>query len=162
MDGKFSRLNVTRTDEIVRASLSILPRNGILDKFVTDWPKIEDQVVASIEVRASDRMRNLRNTLERHREREAGDITKVLNELKESIERELNRPEPPQLGFWTTEEQDQLRRNSDRLRARVDEIPRNIDEETQVIRKRYSDPTPRTFPVAVTFLVPESVARGQR
>jgi len=45
------------------------------------------------------------------------------------------------------------------LRARVQEIPDEIQRETAAIKSRFADPQPRMFPVAVTFLVPERLAR---
>jgi hypothetical protein len=39
--------------------------------------------------------------------------------------------------------------------AHLTQISEEIELEVAVIRKRYADPQPRMFPVAVTFLVPE-------
>ena len=63
-------------------------------------------------------------------------------------------------GAWTAKEQEQLRRNRDSLEARIEAIPEEIERETEAIRRRYNDPQERTFPVALTFLVPESLAGG--
>ena len=46
------------------------------------------------------------------------------------------------------------------LQSRVKEIPAEIEKETAAIMARYADPQPRMFPVAVTFLVPERMAKG--
>ena len=61
---------------------------------------------------------------------------------------------------WVDEERQQLERNMNALRARVREIPAEIQRETAAIKARFEDPQPRMFPVAVTFLVPERMARG--
>jgi hypothetical protein len=37
-------------------------------------------------------------------------------------------------------------------------LPAELARETEAIRRRYADPQPRLFPVAVTFLVPEGLA----
>jgi hypothetical protein len=42
----------------------------------------------------------------------------------------------------------------------VREIPEEVKRETEGIKKRFANPQPRMFPVAVTFLVPERMARG--
>jgi len=60
---------------------------------------------------------------------------------------------------WSTAEQDQFRRNVDSLRARTERIPQDIDHETAAVRRRYANPAPRLFPVAVTCLVPRRIAR---
>jgi hypothetical protein len=44
------------------------------------------------------------------------------------------------------------------LADRVEQIDTEIEQEQAAIRKRYADPQPRLFPVAVTYLVPEHMA----
>ena len=65
-----------------------------------------------------------------------------------------------QLAGFSTAEQEQFERNIDALRARVQAIPGEITHETAAITARFADPQPRMFPVAVTYLVPEKMARG--
>jgi len=60
--------------------------------------------------------------------------------------------------LFATEEQERYDRNKDAMRARVNEIPEEIERETEAIRARFADPRARMFPVAVTFLVPEKMA----
>lgn len=159
-DGKFARFNVTRVQELLAAASSNVPPPAILSGLAAQWSAIEDSVRAAIEARTAERMKYLGSTLERRRDQEITDITGILSELKASIERELGRPEPSQLAFWSTEEQDQLQRNRQSLVARVAAIPKEIEDGAAVIRARYADPIARTFPVALTFLVPESMARS--
>ena len=45
-----------------------------------------------------------------------------------------------------------------RFRARVKEIPAEIERETAAVQSKVRRPKPRMFPVAVTFLVPEKFA----
>ena len=47
----------------------------------------------------------------------------------------------------------------DSLRARLAAIPEEIEKERLLIAGRYAEPVARTFPVAVVFVVPESMAR---
>lgn len=159
-DGKFSRFNVTRAQDVLAATSSSMPSTAVLSELATQWSAIEDAVRAALEARTAERMKYLNATLERRRDQEVTDVTGILTELKASIERELVRPEPPQLAFWSTEEQDQLRRNRHGLDARAAAIPKEIEETTAAIRARFAEPVARTFPVALTFLVPESMARG--
>ena len=65
--------------------------------------------------------------------------------------------QPRQLDLKFDEEQ-QRQRNRDALAARLEEIPGEIEQERERILQRYADPVPRLFPVAVTFLLPESMA----
>jgi len=130
---------------------------------IETWTRVEDRVVRAVETRSQDRMRYLENTLRLRRNKEIDDITNILEELKKGIEREIYDPEvriPKQLELWTSDEQLQLQRNIDSLEARIAEIPKEIENERRVIEERYADPIARTFPVAVAFLIPESMAGG--
>lgn len=158
-DGRFTRLNVTQTDAILSASQPMLPGTPVLGALQKTWPKIEATALAAAEARSSDRMRNLQSTLDRRRAQEMDDITKVLDELARTIRQKLGEADPAQLALWTTDEQDQLRRNADSLRARLAAIPEEAEKERQLIASRYAEPAARTFPVAVVFVVPQSMTR---
>jgi hypothetical protein len=83
----------------------------------------------------------------------------VLNDLEKSILEELadeNLPKQLSLPGMNTEETNQLRRDIASLQARLARIPDEKKRETAAIQSRYADPTARTFPVAVVFLVPRS------
>jgi hypothetical protein len=45
------------------------------------------------------------------------------------------------------------------LTERAEQIDAEIEQERANIRRRFADPQPRLFPVAVTYLVPERMAR---
>lgn len=159
-DGRFSRLNVSQTEALLSASRPTLPKEPALAALRTIWLKVEAAALAAAEARSSDRMKNLQNTLERRRDQEMDDISKVLDELAKSIRLKLGEAEPAQLSLWTTEEQEQLRRNADSLRVRLANIPEEIEKERALVASRYGNPVARTFPVAVVFVVPESMTRG--
>ncbi len=55
-----------------------------------------------------------------------------------------------------------MERNKGSLWARLDQIPVEIEQEVARIRARYARTEPRLFPVAVTFLIPERLAREER
>jgi hypothetical protein len=158
-DGRFTRLNVTQTETILSASKPMLPGSQVLGTLQKAWPKIEAAALAAAEVRSNDRMKNLQSTLDRRHTQEMDDIAKVLEELARSIGQKLGEADPAQLSLWTTDEQEQVRRNADSLRVRLAAIPKEIEEERRLIADRFADPVARTFPVAVVFVVPESMAR---
>jgi protoheme ferro-lyase len=156
-DGRFSRINISQTEALLSASRPTLPDESTLATLRTVWRKIETAVLAAAETRSTDRMRNLQNTLERRSEQELRDITEVLEQLAASIRQRL---QEPQYSFaWTAEEQEQLRRNTDSLINRLAAIPEEIQKERVVVANRYTNPVAHTFPVAVVFLVPESMTR---
>jgi len=153
-DGRLARLNVGQTEAALSKSEPILPPEPALDLLTELWPRVEPALVAAIMARAQDRMNHLTNTLARGCDREIADMTEVLSKLKEAIEEELRGPEFRQLELWTSSEREQLERNTDSLRRRAEAIPEEIEREAGVIRARHADPVVRTFPVAVTFVVP--------
>lgn len=106
-----------------------------------------------------ERTASLEKFLAERAEKEAGNLTHIMRELERSIRGELEGPGQLELQFFTEGERSQYERNRDALRARLDRIPAEIERETAAIRARYADPSPRLFPVAVTFLVPERLAR---
>jgi superfamily II DNA or RNA helicase len=156
--GRFRRFDtVSALNEAIAAARPVLPSESMLEGLMGVWPNIEDGVVRALEARLDDRMQFLGNTLRRLRDREIADITEILEELGRSIAKALEEPEQEQLTLWTPTEREQLQRNLDSLRRRLEQIPEEIERESDVIRRRYADPSPSLFPVALTFLVPQSM-----
>ena len=56
-------------------------------------------------------------------------------------------------------EREQFERNMSALAERAEQIGAEIEKERANIRRRFADPQPRLFPVSVTYLVPERMAR---
>ena len=107
-----------------------------------------------------DLTKGLKKKLAERAEKEASDIRTILTELQRAIQAELDEPDYKQMELFSTGERDQFERNADALRARLRTIPDEIEKETAGIKDRFADPEPRMFPVAVTFLVPERMAKG--
>jgi superfamily II DNA/RNA helicase len=155
--GRFARLNVEQTRRALSEAGASAAGSSVARDLAVLWPRLQDSLVASLEARREDRLQHLLNTLERRRQREVDDMAQVLEELQASIRAELEEPEEQQQTLWTSAERDQLVRNLDDLRARVDAIPDEIDKEAEQINARYRKPIARLFPVAVILLVPESL-----
>ena len=156
-EGRFSRIrSVSKVRALLRAAGDELPPPDILARLQAVWPNIEPSLQRTLEVRGQERTDSLRKKLAARAQKEAGDIEAILLELKRTIERELNHPEPVQLSLFSPTEREQYSRNQNALRARLQKIPKEIEQETEAIRRRYADPEPRLFPVAITFLVPSS------
>ena len=85
------------------------------------------------------------------------DITGLLTDLERALNLEIedsSRLKQAELGLWPENERMQLRRDVDALRARRDRIPEEREKEIGAIESRCSDLAHRTFPVAVTFILP--------
>ena len=114
----------------------------------------------TIESRSKERLRDLENTLQNRKNKEVKDITTVLDELESSIQTQLEEADQPEqlvLPGFSEDERTQVRRDLDALKARLSRIPEEREDEVHAIEHRYVDFVARTFPVAVIFIVPQSI-----
>jgi hypothetical protein len=118
-------------------------------------------LVRALERRRDDRQAGIRRMLADNADHEAQAAEQALTELAASIKAALhdNPYEQMSLFDWSGEERTQLDRDVEALRRRLERIPADIEEAREGVRRRYVDPTPRFFPVAVEFLVPRRLAR---
>ncbi|MFL9458487.1 MULTISPECIES: DISARM system SNF2-like helicase DrmD [Nostocales] len=160
-EGRFSRMKVGE----VQLALEAVTENPVPEAMKAHlaqmWFKNNhtESLMKSLEVRMGDRTTGLQKSLLDRCEKEVKDITAILTELQQNIAKELQEPKVKQLELFTTNEREQLERNINSLKKRLEQIPLEIKQETDLIRKRFSNSTPRLFPLAVTYLVPEKIAR---
>lgn len=161
-EGRFSRMNITELEDALESQKDVEPSESMKEKLLSLWPNLVTSLSQSLEARMKDKVGTLQKKLLERADKEASDIEQILTELKKAIEKELDEPDYQQLELplFTESEKDQLERNRDFLRSRIKAIPEEIERETTAIRARFSNLQPRLFPVAVTFLVPEHLARG--
>lgn len=161
-EGRFRRLNVGETERLVDAETDGQPSDGVKARLRSLWPNIEGSLRSALESRTTEKLRSLERTLAERRAKEEADIRAVLGELERRIQEELDKqPQFIQMhlpGFGPSE-QEQYNRNVAALRARLAEIPNELEHELETIRTRYEAVQPRMFPMAVTFLIPARLAR---
>jgi superfamily II DNA or RNA helicase len=158
-EGRFSRLNVGQIQQAVAAALPDAVPESFEARLRETWPSHSEALLKSLEVRMGDRTEGLQKKLAERCEKEVTDITAVLTELRQQIINELNEPEMEQMELFSSAEKEQLERNLSSLRLRVEQIPQEIEQETAVIRARFAAPTPRLFPLAVAYLVPQKLIK---
>lgn len=159
---RLTRLKVGEVQSALAAAHADGSRDAPADvqrSLATLWPSHADAVLAALEVRQRERTTGLARTLAERAEKEADDLQHVLEELRATIQRELEEQPPAQLSLWPTDEREQLERNRDALKARLAAIPAEIAREREAIRRRYASPAVRLFPVALTYVVPQDVIR---
>lgn len=161
-EGRFSRLNVGQIQDALAAIEATEPSAAMKKSLLKLYPIHADALRATLEARMSDRTSGLQKALAERAKKEATDIEAILKELQRTIEDKLDDPELQQMTFegWADDERLQLERNMTALRARLLEIPGEIVRETEAIKRRFANPQPRMFPVSVTFLVPERLAKA--
>jgi superfamily II DNA or RNA helicase len=159
-EGRFVRMNVGEVAAALAAARPAEPAATVKQRLLDLWPRHAEPLAQALEARMRDRTAGLQRTLQERADQEIRSITDVLTELRASILGELEAPAVAQLELFSADERDQLERNVASLRARADRIPEEIAQETTAIRSRFARPEPRLFPVAVTYLVPDRLARG--
>jgi len=133
-------------------------QDALTSRFDSNLGALEQTYLA----RSKERLKGLESTLQKCKEQEISDITTVLTELEKSIKAELDKSgQPEQLSLFTPDERTQVRRDHDALNARLDRIPKEKEQEIEIIEHRYEDFVARTFPVAIIFLVPENLAEAK-
>jgi len=158
-DSKWSaRLNVGQVESALEHETDRQPTDAVKARLLELYPALTTSLASALEARMKDRVEGLNKRLRERAEKETADITHILNELKHSIEKELNDPAYIQPLLFDDQERDRFDRNKDAMRSRVKEIPAEIERETRAIKARFADPQARMFPVAVTFIIPERMA----
>ena len=159
-DGAYAReTRVTQVNQWLEEASTHRADEELFTNLAGEFRGQGDAILRAIQARSSERLRNLQNTLENRKQQEIENITAVLDELARAIGEELKSgPKPEQLDLFTDAERTQLRRDVEALKVRLARLPDEKEQETEAIENRYRDFVARTFPVAVVFLVPESMA----
>lgn len=156
-EGKLKRLGVNALKEALGWPADGAVSDATRERLLALYPRLAPALSQAIDARARERTASLVRLVGEQRDQEVAKTTAVLEELQTQILTALN--EQRQLSFDDEDEQNQLERNRDFLRARAEEIPAEIEREARVLRRRFADPEPRVFPVAVEFLVPRGADR---
>lgn len=159
-EGRLERLGVNALKEVLDYPQRGAVSTATADRLLALYPELETPLGQAIEARARERTESLIRIVGERRDLETAKITAVLEQLRAQILTELDEPTGEQLTLFTSDEREQLERNRDFLRARADEIPAEIERETELLLRRFTEPEPRVFPVAVAFLVPVGVERS--
>lgn len=155
-EGRFNRLNVMKIRQALQSVTGETVPETMQQRLLDLWETYDQPLLRSLEARMRDRAQGLEKSLQERCEKEISDTTAILEELKQQIQQELNAAEQPQqLELFNDSEKEQLERDRNSLELRLEAIPREIEQETQVIRDRFANPKPRLFPLALKFLVPK-------
>ena len=150
-------MNVGEVQNAIDHARTELPPKEMLDRLAALWSVLQKPLNESLQARTKDRTENLDKMLMELAQREKRNIAEILNDLRQTLEAGL--ATPGQLEFdYDLSDRD---RGIEALRRRIEQIPQEIVAEHAQIDRRFAGPTPRLFPVAVTFLVPESLARRE-
>ncbi len=153
--------SVTKVQQWLDDAKPTRVNDSLFDAVRTRFERYQSAILQSVDARSKDRLKHLSNTLQGRRKSEIENINTVLDELEKAIKTELKKEqEPVQLSLFSEDERTQLRRDTAALETRLARIPNERILETQSIETRYGNFVDRTFPVAVVFFIPESIAKG--
>lgn len=158
-EGRFTRVSQQgRLEEILYAASNEIPCEKTKENLKLLWPNHKENLLLALEARMKDRTETLQKRLDERANREVATMQAVLTELLSSIRTQLSDIKP-QLELFSTPEKEQFERDRGALNRRLAELPLEMDQEEQLIRARYANPSPRLFPVSVSYLVPETLAK---
>jgi SNF2 family DNA or RNA helicase len=162
-EGRFVRMNESQLKGALAAAQNKDVPKAMQDHLAASWSTQKAPLIQALEARMRDRSVSLQKTLNNRSETEQSAICKILTELQKTIRQEIQRPEMEQLQLPLTgfsgDERRQYERDLDALEIRANQIDGEIEQEVERIQQRFAKPQPRLFPVAVTYLVPERLAR---
>ena len=160
-EGRFSRLNVLKLRSALNAAYNGEIQESTKQSLVKLWDSYKESLLNSLEKRAEERTQASEKSLQKRCDKEVADLTAVLTELQRSIEQELAEFAQPlqlKLDLFNDAEQQQLESNRNSLKARLEDIPQEIEQETKLIQDRFANLSSRLFPLAIAFLIPQKYA----
>ncbi len=157
--GRFSRTGwgVEAIGRAIKAASNERPPRHVEEALVKAWPTIEGPLREALGNRSNERSDSLDDRIIEECERQVAASREVLEQLCAQINSYLASLDAPQqltLGF-DEDERSQFARDLDSLRARVDAIPGEIENEEREIRRRFGNSSLLMFPVTISFLVPK-------
>ena len=153
-DGRFARTNVSETEAALAAGTDEAVDDKTRDSLLALWPSISEPLHNALDARMRDRTKNLEKRFEELRDNEINKFEAILSELERGIRKQLDAEPPAQRELFNDDEEQQFERNKETLRLRLESLPGEREREVAEIHRRFSDPDPRMFPVAATFLIP--------
>ena len=162
--GKLVRAQEENLRALLAVSAAELPPDQVTKHLAELWPTLSGTLTGFLEHRQAARRRSLTKLIDDRRDEEIASMTAILDELEQSIRLALDdTPRWEQGSFFELDtERQQLRKDHEALKERLASIPATREQEEAAISRHYADPRSRWFPVAVTFLVPASIAKGVR
>lgn len=151
----FRRMSVGDLTTALDSATDRMPGDRALQALQGAWEFVAPSLRSALDARMQDRLATITNQLEERKTQEQQDVDAILNELAESIRREIKPVAQLTLPGFSDAERDQFMRDLDALRTRLERIPHEIAREQAAVRARYADFQPRLFPVAVALLIPE-------
>src|SRR5262249_36171027 len=85
-EGRFARMNVGQVRDALAAALPGEPSEDVKRRLIELWPRHSASLIKALEARMEDRAGGLQRELAERADKEVGDITDILTELRKAIQ----------------------------------------------------------------------------
>jgi len=130
---------------------------GARERVIAAWPDLRGQLAEDLELRVTARAASLRRDLDRRRDDELRRVDGVSDHMRTVLTQALAEPVAVQLRLDELDvpERDQLQRDRDAWRARLESLESDREREREAVEARYGATRELTFPFAVLVVTPE-------
>ncbi len=122
------------------------------------WEKIQQSVFDSLSTRERERFGSIANLISKRSSEEITQVTEILNDLGRTLKMAVSEfDKDTQIAMFTEDLKLEREKDLRIVKDRIENIPREIEQEKEAISARYQDPFSKVFPAAVEFLVPRTI-----
>jgi superfamily II DNA or RNA helicase len=152
---RYSALRASVEDAMEPQACRLAPESARQD-LVQRWPDLEPQLATDVQQRAKERLDSLERTLSRRREEETRRIEAVFAQLQVTLQSALDGPGYVQLALDDFDEPElqQLERDRQAWRSRLDGLEDEKARELATVGQRYSAVRELVFPFALALCIP--------
>jgi len=154
-DGRTRRVDTVSEVDRLSALQGQSVEEDVLEATRSAWSTFSEPLTAALEARVKARTANLESIVQRRTKEEASKVKAIFAELSKQIETELKDRKTIEASLFKEEEEREFMRDTKGLREELQNIDARMASEVEQVVKRFADPHPRNFPVAVELLVPK-------
>lgn len=133
---------------------------GVQDRIAQDWDRLEPLLAQDVQVRKAERAASLVRSLDKRRVDEQDRTRAVFTQLRATLQTAVASDGSVQLSFddLDTTERDQVMRDRQAWRTRLEGLDEEMDRELAGVSARYENVRELVFPFAVAIVVPDGAA----
>ena len=137
-----------------------LAPNDVPGRIVQDWERLEPLLAQDVQVRKGERATSLERSLDKRRGDEQDRTRAVFTQLRATLQTAVASDDSVQLSFddLNTAERDQVVRDRQAWRSRLDGLDDEMNRELAGVSARYENMRELVFPFAVAIIAPDGAA----
>ncbi len=130
-------------------------------RIVQDWERLEPLLAQDVQVRKGERATSLERSLDKRRSDEQDRTRAVFTQLRATLQTAVASDDSVQLSFddLNTAERDQVVRDRQAWRTRLDGLDDEMNRELASVSARYENLRELVFPFAVAIIAPDGAAQ---